>query len=136
MQKNHANNEKGFVALMAAIVISLILITLTVTLNQSGFFTRSALLDAEYKERSAALAEACADTALLKLAGNPSYSGNEIIPIGTDICKIRPTKLDVPVAGQNTIETRAVFNEATTNLKIIADASDFSIVSWNELPSF
>lgn len=128
--------EKGFAALITAIVLSCILITAAVTLNLSGFFTRSALLDAEYKERSSALSEACADVALLKLAGNATYAGNETIAIGTDTCQIRPTKLGVPVAGQDTVETRAVFNEATTNLQIIVTASDLSVQSWNELPSF
>lgn len=128
--------EQGFVALITAIVLSCILITAAVTLNMSGFFTRSSLLDSEYKERSSALSEACADVALLKLASDPSYAGNETMAVGTDTCQTRATKLGVPVAGQDTVETRGVFNEATTNLRIVVETSNLSVQSWDELPSF
>ena len=75
--------ESGFVALITAIILSFILIIVTTTLNQTSFFTRSILLDSEYKERGAALAEACVDVARLKLANDPLYSGNEpAVPLG------------------------------------------------------
>ena len=123
------NRDKGFIALITAIAISLILLVITVTLNQSGFLTRSTLLDSEYKERSSALAEACVDVALLKLVNDPSYLGSETITIGSDSCDIRPITLP-------TIETRAVFQQAATNLEVVIDPSDLSVVSWNEVPSF
>ena len=137
MIKNKKNvKESGFVALVTATVLSFVLILVAVTLNQSGFFTRRALLDSEYKERSAALAEACADNALLRLAANPSYAGNELISIDSDNCQIRPIQQDVPAAGQITVEARALFQEATTNLRIVVNTLDLSVVSWNEVPSF
>ena len=137
MIKNKKNvKESGFVALVTATVLSFVLILVAVTLNQSGFFTRRALLDSEYKERSAALAEACADNALLRLAANPSYAGNELISIDGDNCQIRPIQQDVPAAGQITVEARAFFQEATTNLRIVVNTLDLSVVSWNEVPSF
>lgn len=132
----HRTSNGGFVALITAIALSLILILVSVTLNQSGFFTRSALLESEYKERSVALAEACADNALLRLAVNPSYTGNETIVIDTDTCSIRPIKPRTPAAGHGTIETRALFQEATTNLRIVVSTSTFSIISWDERASF
>ena len=67
--------KRGFVALITAIILSLILIVITVTLNQSGFFTRSILVDSENKERSVGLAEACVDVAILRLANDPTYAG-------------------------------------------------------------
>lgn len=127
-------HEEGFVALMSAIVLSAVLIAVTVALNQAGFFARSALLDSEYKERSAALAEACANVALLKLAADPAYAGGETLVLQSDSCRIRPTRINSPIAGENTIETSAVFQEASTTLRIAARSSDFSIVSWDEVP--
>lgn len=136
VRNGQQENEQGFIALITAIALSAILIAVTVALNQSGFFTRSALLDSEYKERSAALAQACVNTALLKLAANPAYTGNEILTVQGDSCLIRPTKINVPIAGQDTIETSAIFQEATTNLSVVVNAPDFSILSWDEVPHF
>ncbi len=134
-----AQKKSGFVALITAIVLSIILITVAVALNEIGFLTRSEALDSEYKDRSTALAEACVDTALLKLAANPNYTGNEsAITVGSDTCAIDT----VTTAGtQVTINTHAVFpapsvttQGATTRLKIVANSSDLSIASWNEVP--
>lgn len=138
MSTSNHKNEEGFVALITAIVLSVILITAAVTLNLSGFFTRSALLDSEYKERSSALSEACVDTALLRLAADPIYQVASTTPQqlnigGTDTCWIR----SVTASGtQEIIETQGKFNEATTDLRIVVNASDLSVQSWDELPSF
>ena len=129
--------QSGFVALITAIVLSLILIVVTTTLNQTSFFARSVLLDSEYKERSAALAEACIDIARLKLVDDATYVGSEAyIPIGSSSCEIRPLINDSPSIGQKTIETRGIFLGATTNLKVVVKSDDISVVSWSELESF
>ena len=130
------NNRQGFIALITAMILSAILMVVTVALNQSSFFARSALLDSEYKEKSTALVESCLNTAILKLAVNPAYAGGETIPVQTDSCVIRPVQIDVPVAGQDTIETSAVFREASSNLRVIINAAGLSIISWDEVPGF
>ena len=140
-RQGRLTSNGGFVALITAIILSIILITVTVALNRIGFLTRSEISDAEYKNRSSALAEACVDTALLNLALDPTYqvTSPQQVSVGVDSCWIR----SVTTAGtQNTIETRAVFPDtainqgATTNLRIIVNTSDLSIVSWDEIPSF
>src|SRR3989338_11094541 len=140
-RQGRLTSNGGFVALITAIILSIILITVTVALNRIGFLTRSEISDAEYKNRSSALAEACVDTALLNLALDPTYqiTSPQQLSVGTDSCWIR----SVTIAGtQNTIETRAVFPDtainqgATTNLRIIVNSSDLSVISWDEIPSF
>ena len=123
--------DSGFVALITAIILTSILLIITVTLNQTSFFTRGILLESEYKERSAALAEACVDIARLKIASDPTYSGNESsVSVGSGVCQIRPII-------SNTIETRATFSESVTNLRIvISPYPNLSVVSWEEIPSF
>jgi hypothetical protein len=128
MSKN-VQKEKGFVALVTAIILTAILLIVTISLNQISFFTRGILLDSEYKERSAAFAEACVDVARLKLANDPTYLGDESIDIGVESCKIRPIS-------SNTIETTATSSESVTNLRVEIDPSDISIVSWDEVVSF
>lgn len=131
-QLNICENNSGFIALFTAVILSAVLILVVVTLNQSGFITRSEILDSEFKNRSSALAEACVDKALLELAKNPTYGGNETIAVGSDSCTIRP--IVPPSSGEIIIETRAIYQSAVTNLKIILKDSDLSIKSWNEIP--
>ena len=124
-------NQSGYIALISAIVISVVLMAVTFALSFSGYFARFNILDSEYKERSVALAEACADTALLRLALNPGYAGNETLTLGADSCFIRGITL---AGGQFTIYTKAIFQKINTNLKIFAASSDLSIISWEEIP--
>ena len=118
--------------------------TVALALNSSGYFTRSTILDAEYKERSSALAEACVDTALLRLASDSGYPGLETITVGSDTCRIGPI---TSVGGQLTIPTCATFplqpncppstanQSALTNLQVVVNDSDLTVVSWKECPT-
>ena len=126
--------DSGFVALITAIILSFILILVTTTLSQSSFLTRSILLDSEYKERSAALAEACVDVAKLKLANNSGYSViNYDVAVGSGSCRIDAVVNQTP-PNYHTIRTSASSTmEAVTKLEIILEASDLSIYSWEEI---
>ncbi len=127
------NSQKGYIALMSAIIISALLLTITVSLGFSGFLGRLSIVDSQSKERSSALAEGCADTAILE-ATSGIYSNNRTVNIGPDTCTIVSSQKDVPSTGQSTIKTQAIINKSYTNLKIIINNSNFSIISWNECP--
>jgi len=136
MSLRKSNSNRGFVALMTAIILTAILLIVTITLNQTSFFTRGILLDSEYKERSFALAEACVDVARLKLANNILYNPtNEIVPIGTRECVIRSVYNHPTIGAQKVIETRATSSESVTNLKVTVEpqVEDIKIVSWEEI---
>ena len=130
------DSEQGYVALISAIIISVVLVMIAISLSTASFFSRFNVSDAEYKKRSSNLAEACADQALLKYAQDSSYSGNEDIPVGADSCHIR----SVGISGTNlVVQTKAEFpasgsQRAVTNLEIQVD-STFTLVSWKELPT-
>ncbi len=126
-------NQSGYIALVSSIIISILLLAVTFTVSSNNFSGRFNVLNAEFKERSLALAEACVDTALLKLAQNPFYSGNENISVGNDQCSVLP--IETP-SGQKIIKTKAIFQSSVTNLKITAQASDLSVISWEEVPKF
>jgi Tfp pilus assembly protein PilX len=131
------NCSKGFIALIPAILLSLILILVAVIMSQSGFLTRQIISESESKERSAALAEACVDNAMILLINNPTYPGSQTIAIsGAGTCLIRPILFNSPAPGQNTIETQAKINEATTNLRAVVRTSDSAVMSWDEMVSF
>ena len=122
--------EQGFVALMSAIVITVLLLAITFSVCFSDFFTRFNVLDSESKQISANLAEACADAAQLTLTKNPnSQITSQIVTVGSGQCTIvSATKL----GNQNAITTQAVVNKAYTNLKIVRDSTTGSIISWDE----
>lgn len=127
------NSGPGYIALASAIVISLALLILASTVSLSGYFSRFNSLESEFKQKSLALAEACGDTALLKLAIDPAYAGNETVPVGAGRCSILP----IPGAADErlTITTQATVGNAVSNIKIIAAAADLSIISWLEVPT-
>lgn len=128
--------NSGYIALTSAVVISALLIGITFTLSFSGFFARFNLLDSELKQKSLALAEACADTALLRLATNQSYSpSNDVISINQDQCTIVLIAPNVPLANQATIKTQAVQKNVTTILEVMVNLNDLTIASWQEVPN-
>lgn len=131
--------ESGFVALMAALILGLVLITLATTLSMTGFFTRFNMADAEYKEQSLALAEACIQAVLFRIAQQPSYvpaAGGDVVTVFSNTCRI----VSVTSAGtQLTIKTQGIFpmappEQSYTNLVVTINSTNLSISSWLEVP--
>ncbi|OGF62542.1 hypothetical protein A2662_01960 [Candidatus Giovannonibacteria bacterium RIFCSPHIGHO2_01_FULL_45_33] len=137
-----ARERHGFIALITSIILSVILLVVTIALNQTGFLTRGEVLESEYKNRSIALAEGCADMAIIRLALDPAYSGNESsVAVGSDTCAIGTVQQDMPVSGQATINTSAVFpatsvtnQGAVTKITAVINSADLTVVSWVENP--
>lgn len=126
-------STNGYIALISSIIISILILGIALTTSSSGYFSRFDILKNEFKERSSALAEACVDTALLKLAQNQSYNGNENINIGNDQCSILTIET---ASGQKIIKTKAIFQNAVTNLKATVNGVNLSVIHWEELAKF
>ena len=115
---------------MSVIIISATLLVVVVTSGLLGFFSRFNALDAELKERSVSTADACADLALLQLAQNPSYQGGTFALNDLDECRVGKVSA---VGATLQFQVQATSSKtAVTNLKIIANAGDVSVVSWQE----
>lgn len=127
-------NNRGFVALISTIIISAILLLVIASSGLVSFYSRYNTLDAELKERSNAAADACADEALVQLAQDPGYAGGVLSLNSLDQCRIGK----ITSVGANTqFEVQATSSQtAVTNLKIVFDPSDVSIVSWQEIAVF
>jgi len=85
-------SQKGYIALISAIIISFILIAVVFVANTSGYFSRFDSQNGEYKRIALGLAESCANTALLKVAYDPSYIppvGGETVSVGSQTCTIK-----------------------------------------------
>jgi len=120
----------GFMALMSAIIISVILLLIAVSLSTTSFYGRTNILDFELKEKSSALAEACADTAILRLALDPNYPFpvNDPINVGENDCIIQSVSGDT----QKTVKVKANYLNYVTNLEIKVN-SNMSVVFWKEI---
>ena len=119
---------------MSAVVISILLLSITVGLGFSGFFGRFNILDSESKERSLALAEACGDTAIVNIAMDPDYDpDDDLVAVDSDFCTIISVSPFVGI--EKTIKTQACVNKSTTNLEIKINKT-FGVTSWKELANF
>ena len=116
----------------STIIIAMLVMTIVFTINLIGYFGRYNVLTSELKDVSLSLAEGCAEKALLKYAEDNSYAGNEPITVGARQCNI----LSIETSGNNRIiKTKAIVESTTSNIKVVFNAADMTIVSWEELPN-
>jgi hypothetical protein len=134
------DNNKGYIALISAILISVSLLTLVAAVSLEGYFSRFSILESEQKEMSAYLAESCFNTAVLKISQNAQYVGGlPLIKVGDAQCKIVSVSQGTVFASNRLIRTQGVVGDAYTNLQIEIDPSKLpqvDIVSWVEVGSF
>lgn len=125
---------RGFVALMSALVISVVLLLIASGGSLAGFFTRVNSLSFEYKEVTLALADACVSHTLLALSLDNDYSGNATTTLGEN--RECYTGDISESGGTYTFRTRSYLNDVYTILEVETEAPDFTIVSYEELPTF
>ena len=88
----HFNNQRGFVALMSAVVMSAAILSLMFGTGTSSFYARFDSLNGEFKRVALGLSESCSNAALLKIAQNYNYQppvGGEAVTVGPDTCLIK-----------------------------------------------
>jgi hypothetical protein len=128
--------ERGFIALISVIILSAILLLAITSSGLASLFSRFNLLDAELKERSEAAADACTDIGLLQLATNPSFLGGVYTLNTLDECRVGKVT-SVGGGSQYQFFVQATSSKtAVTNLQVVADQGDFSIVSWREIATY
>lgn len=92
MKSKIPKNQKGFIALISAIMLSLILLGLTLRVSSGNFSARANSLHAEFKAQSSALARSCSQSALLTLSHEywyiPEIGGDEIT-VAEETCTIQ-----------------------------------------------
>ena len=130
----HRND--GYIVLTSVIIISVILIAVTAALSYVNYFSRFNVLQSEYKEKSAALAEACVAFAKTRLSGNLNYSpNNEVVLLSSNISDAC-TVVSVANAPPNKIiKTQSQYQKAFTTYSITINANTFAVVSFIENPN-
>jgi len=130
------NPSGGFIALISILLVSMVLLVTVTTLNLTGYIARESILDAEFKEMSISLAEACGNIAVIKLASDFTYTqtSESVEMVNGNQCKI------ISVTGSSTIKTARVqanSHELYTNLEIeVTNSPSFKINSWKECADF
>ncbi len=117
----------------AVVIISTVLILISATVAQGlmGHAESSTAVAQGLEAKSAA--EACAEVALLNLAEDPTYAGNESITIGSSACTIQPIASGTPTV----VETEASVGERTYRLHVEASSLDpVTISAWERVATF
>jgi hypothetical protein len=114
--------HRGFIALMSSIIISAILLVVVVAASITGFTTRFNMLDAEAKQQSAALADACLDILMLRLVQGTTPNALVTEAACTISNAASPYKIS------------AMAGRAHTNLLVTVNATP-AIVSIQETPN-
>ncbi len=126
--------KNGYIAITAAIIITILILALIATVSSTGYFGRFNVLGSLIKEEGDALAEACADTALLGLALDSDYAGATTTNIASSTCTI--LAIEQSASHEKTIKVKSEIGDTVTNIKIILSTVDFNILSWDEVESF
>ncbi len=125
-------SQRGFIALISAVIISTVLLTLAVSIGSSTFFARFDALNHEYKRLSLGFAESCVTTALGKIGADYNYSAsNVLVSLGTLYgkpaeCTIAQVAGGTPINGKKpfTITAKANFNNAFSTITTQVTAQD------------
>jgi len=121
-----ANSQKGYIALISAIIISVVMLGLITAVSTSGFFTRFNVLDGENKRVSLGLADSCQQVALLAEVKNSTSLQGQTILVGSSSCfvksvKVTPSSTD-PLKNVVVVETQATFKGAFSDLEMSVNA--------------
>lgn len=135
MYEQNRSKQKGFVALMTALIVSVSLLILVLAVGFESYYTRFSIFESDLKEKSIYLAEACVQEAILELSKDSGFSGGGSAKnLASGQCIIDA----VTVSGTNErlIEVTASSSEAFTHLEVevdISSAPDISITRWQEV---
>lgn len=132
-------SQHGYIALISVIIVSISLLTLVISVSFTGFYSRFSVLESEQKEISNYLAEACINTAILKISQNETYTGAQTISVGAQNCEIVSVTTGNIFVSNRLIKAQGVYEDAYTNIEVEIDPDDLPIIdikSWTEVPSF
>lgn len=128
----HSNSlSRGFVALVAILIFSTILLIIVVSLSRYGVMARFALLDIERKTESEAVASACISVARVMVVDDPlMIATNMVIPVKEKTCVIES------IVGAGLIrraKISSVVEGATTNYLVDIDPQNGKVTRMIEL---
>ncbi len=127
--------NKGYIAITASVFLALLITVIAVSLGGASFLGRIGSLDFQAKKESFFAVRTCLDKALLELALDSNYAGNETVQIleGGNQCALFAIESSPP---NKIIKARSQVRGATTNLKLTVNSTSLSTVSLEEVSVF
>lgn len=131
--KKSFDSKKGYIALMATLIISFVLLSVSIITNFGSFQSLSGALNRELKEISLNLAESCLDQAIVISIQRPNWQppeGGKRLYIEEYSCLILETEREDSLI---TIETEGQAGRAFTILRAVFDEENLKIISLEEI---
>lgn len=131
MRDQHTN-KKGYIAITSSLIITMLIMAIVFAVSIAGYFGRHNIMTSEFKDLSLSFAEGCMEKALLRYAEDPTFVGNEMIIINLYTCETLPIEI---LGDYKVFKSKTTFRGVRSNIKVVFDPSDMSIISWEELPN-
>lgn len=125
--------QHGYIAVVSSLILTALVLAIILTSASNVFFGLTNVLISKSKKTTKYLAESCLETALLSLANDKSYTGNETITIASSSCKI------VSIVNQGAtkiIKSSASSSYSSTNLILTVSSTTLQKVSLEEASAF
>lgn len=123
-------NQEGFFAVTTAIILSILVLMVSVSLSLRSFNARFNTLGFESKDKSWSLAYGCIEEAIIQVRSSSAYTGSSTISIGSSTCRIA---VITDSGTDKVIPTEATFDNRTTDLQTLYRSSSNSILYLREL---
>ena len=124
--------ERGYIALITAVIISAIVMVVALLVSNSSFVGRFDTQSLEAKDLSRKVSEGCLEHARYALSGS-SYTGDEFIIVGSSTCYIAPI---IEFEGVISIRATATSTTHVTHLELRVDADTLETIDIQEVTSF
>jgi uncharacterized protein (UPF0333 family) len=125
-------NQKGFVLLVAALLISAVAGTIGASLVLLGLNASRTSFAIEQSNQTKALANACAEEALQQIKDSIPFEGTGNITMGNGTCTYTVTK---GTGQERTVTASGAVGNMTRKITISLDSitPDMNITSWQEV---
>lgn len=132
----YTSQHRGYIFLLSVLVVGTISLAVTASVLLLSTSAARTGLSLKHSSEALALAQACAEHALLRLRGDSSYSGNELLDLGNGTCEI----LAVGGTGNEnrTICTEGIRGDTARRMEILVLRlfPSVTITSWQEVSLF
>ncbi len=134
----YKNKQKGYIALVSVILVSVIGIAISVSLVLLSLAHSQNSFVSEQATQANVLAESCVEVALLNLQQDQNYSGNETVTVGADNCQVEPITVNGSVY---TVNTQAQVGSVVKKIFVQAELTSGTPVSilidsWKSVADF
>ena len=129
-------NQEGFIALISVLIIGAIVLAISIGLSLRSIGETNMSLAEQESHRALALANLCAEQALMKLESVLNYAGSENVTIGSESCDI----LAISGSGNfnRTVQAQSTVSGYTKKVKVVVSqiSPTMQITSWEEVSDF